>query len=411
MPKQDRQLDPRLKIEGDPMEAIDRLLGVAPRRERRGRPLDGLMGRLTEIDFTFPDSPRNRRTLQGFHAYPARFVPEIPRTFIDLLPPPPGTGVYDPFGGCGTTLVEAQAAGYKSACTELNPIGCLIARVKTRPRPDGLMAAARSVVAAARLSSEPRPGDIPRLDHWFKPVVADAVARLLGAIRSEGREDVREAMELALSSILVRVSNQDSDTRYAAVEKGVGADDVLDGFADAAAALGEVLRPASDGLPSARVLQRDTLDTSAADLPFPVGLVVTSPPYPNAYEYWLYHKYRMYWLGHDPLAVKEREIGARAHFFGSEERRAREDFGAQMGQTFGLLADAVVPGGHCCFVVGNSKIRGEIIDNAAILKDVAHDAGFQIIHEADREIGRTRTSFNPKVGRIRRESVLVWRRR
>ena len=47
-----------------------------------------------------------------------------------------------------------------------------------------------------------------------------------------------------------------------------------------------------------------------SDIPRRVGLVITSPPYPNAYEYWLYHKYRMYWLGLDPIAVKKQEIGA-----------------------------------------------------------------------------------------------------
>jgi site-specific DNA-methyltransferase (cytosine-N4-specific) len=29
----------------------------------------------------------------------------------------------------------------------------------------------------------------------------------------------------------------------------------------------------------------------------------------------LYHKYRMYWLGMDPIAVREHEIGARPHYF------------------------------------------------------------------------------------------------
>ena len=45
------------------------------------------------------------------------------------------------------------------------------------------------------------------------------------------------------------------------------------------------------------------------------GRLVTSPPYPNAYEYWLYHKYRMYWLGFDPIPIRENEIGARPHYF------------------------------------------------------------------------------------------------
>ena len=60
--------------------------------------------------------------------------------------------------------------------------------------------------------------EIPRLDHWFKPVVQRSLAALVGQINQE-QIPVREVLQVALSSIIVRVSNQDSDTRYAAVEK------------------------------------------------------------------------------------------------------------------------------------------------------------------------------------------------
>ena len=82
----------------------------------------------------------------------------------------------------------------------------------------------------------------------------------------------------------------------------------------AAQRIGEVLAARNYALSSTTVLEADTLAVKATAIGQPVSLVITSPPYPNAYEYWLYHKYRMWWLGFlDPIAVKEREIGARAH--------------------------------------------------------------------------------------------------
>jgi len=113
----------------------------------------------------------------------------------------------------------------------------------------------------------------------------------------------------------------------------------------------------------ATVINNNIFDVQPSDIPGDVGLVVTSPPYPNAYEYWLYHKYRMWWLGYDPLAVKSSEIGARAHFF-SGRRREKEDFHAQMSGVFKLLAEVMRGGAHCCFVMGDSKIYGQIVDNA-----------------------------------------------
>jgi site-specific DNA-methyltransferase (cytosine-N4-specific) len=61
-------------------------------------------------------------------------------------------------------------------------------------------------------------------------------------------------------------------------------------------------------------------------------------PYPNAYEYWLYHKYRMFWLGMDPLKVRAKEIGARPHFF-RKNGATMHDFERQMTLVFRLLSD------------------------------------------------------------------------
>lgn len=117
----------------------------------------------------------------------------------------------------------------------------------------------------------------------------------------------------------------------------------------------------------------------------PIGLVVTSPPYPNAYEYWLYHKYRMWWLGYDPLKVKADEIGARAHFFKKNHHTA-EDFARQMRQTLELLGNVLVKGGFASFVVGRSKIYGKIYDNSEIITDEAATLGFTPFFVTEREL-------------------------
>ena len=93
------------------------------------------------------------------------------------------------------------------------------------------------------------------------------------------------------------------------------------------------------------MIEANVLALDHAIIRQPVGLVVTSPPYPNAYEYWLYHKYRMWWLGFDPLAVKASEIGARAHFFKGSNSHTADDFKRQMTDIMGILERVVVQGG------------------------------------------------------------------
>ena len=134
--------------------------------------------------------------------------------------------------------------------------------------------------------------------------------------------------------------------------------------------------------------------------------MITSPPYPNAYEYWLYHKYRMWWLGFDPLAVKEKEIGARAHFF-KRNNHTEENFWSQMRSTFALIDQVLVENGYACFVIGRSKIHGRLIDNADIIQAVAAERGLFVVSRFDRTISASRKSFNLSHANIKTETVLV----
>lgn len=362
---------------------------------------------LSRVDWDFP-SRVAQSNIEGLHPYPAKFITEIPGALLDALPIPRGTAVLDPFCGSGAALVESQRFGAPCIGIDLNPIAALITRAKTAPIPDGLdQAIERAIDRAIQISSVPIPA-IPNLDHWFTKPVQDALASCTTAI-AEARPEYQDILYLALSSIIVRVSNQDSDTRYAAVSKDVSRDDVLFDFAAAARRTSATLSARDYELSSATVITADTLNLSPQEIGCPVGLVITSPPYPNAYEYWLYHKYRMWWLGFDPLAVKEREIGARAHFFKRNHHTAGH-FASQMSKTFDLLRSVVIPGGFACFLVGRSKIHGQVVDNAATIESVAGAAGFSPVFRCERSISPRRKSFNLSYANINTETLFVLRR-
>ena len=366
---------------------------------------------LESVDWTFAKAATQGQT-HGLHPYPAKFIPQIPRTLIQHLHPGDGSRVLDPFCGSGTTLVEAALAGVAAVGIDVHPLGCLMSKVKVTPLPSGaLTAAAQAVVGRAGLV-DCRPPVIPRLDHWFRPEVRTALARLVRAIDGEPDLDLRDALRVALSSIIVRVSNQESDTRYAAVEKNLNGATVPSLFLKAAESADAAIGGTWGSLfppPPIQILNRDVLDVAPADIIGPVSLVVTSPPYPNAYEYWLYHKYRMYWLGMDPVEVRQREIGARPHYFKSDPQTAA-DFAKQMGQVFSLLAEVVVAGGHACFQIGTSVIRGELVDNGEILRLAAESNGFSEVARFSRRIPEVRKAFNPRHGRIRDETLLIFKR-
>ncbi len=376
-----------------------------PNGARRTHDLEAL----NEVDWTFLDADTRTHT-HGVHPYPAKFIPQIPRELIARLHPRDGSMVFDPFCGSGTTLVEAGLAGVPAVGVDLSPIACLIAKVKTTPLATMLRPIAMEVANRARVTSHRIP-DIPRLDHWFQPHIQQVLASLVVEIERTSDSHAADALRVALSNIIVRVSNQDSDTRYAAVHKSVSSENAYELFLRSAGSLEDALTKTwgQGGKSSLNIsiLNRDILEVDPDEVPNGVSLVITSTPYPNAYEYWLYHKYRMYWLGMDPLAVRKREIGARPHYF-RKKPLSEVDFEQQMVTCFRLLSAVMRPTGFACFLIGRSVIHGRRIDNAAILQRAATSSGFVAQTRLKREIPSTRKAFNPSHGTIREEDLLVF---
>jgi site-specific DNA-methyltransferase (cytosine-N4-specific) len=358
------------------------------------------------------------QVMQGreFHPYPARFVSAIPRQALQLLGVK-GT-VLDPFCGSGTTLMEARRLGLPAVGVDINPVACLISRVRTtrwEPRDVILSGShAQSLFEAAASATEVANDfkAIPRLDHWFTPHAQRALSGAVSYVRSLSPEDPwRDRVSAAISAATVRVSRQESDTRYAAIEK---AGDQFTAAKQLRDALEKLTRWLVDNTTDYANTQAQVHCRDARDLAFmaaeSVDAVCFSPPYPNAYEYWLYHKYRMYWLGFDAVAVREQEIGARPHYC-RPNGLTEIDFAGQMSEVFNGLRRVMKPGAYAVVVVGDSVIGGRVIDNGVLLSQIGEGAGFVQEAALTRPIAVNRSSFNRAHSRGRKhEHILLLRR-
>ena len=82
-------------------------------------------------DWTFAKvSPTTH--IHGVHGYPARMHPLVASKAIRLFASH-GNLILDPFCGSGGVLAEAKIQGYRSVGLDINPLACLITRVKTTP--------------------------------------------------------------------------------------------------------------------------------------------------------------------------------------------------------------------------------------------------------------------------------------
>lgn len=345
------------------------------------------------------------------HPYPARFISEIPAQALDLLDV--RGAVLDPFCGSGTTLAEARRRGLPSLGIDLNPIACLISRVRTQrwapsDAADGLR---HSEQLHIRALDGDDPGAlasaIPRLEHWFDPWASDALAGATEYLATVSDPVWRDRVSLAISSAVVRIGRQESDTRYAAIDKP----------GDKSAAAREIAQAV---IRVCEWLAVNTLEYSDAEACVECGdaqqlshldadsfeAAIFSPPYPNAYEYWLYHKYRMYWLGFDPIAVRAAEIGARPHY-SKPNGMTEADFARQMKEVFLHLARVLRSDAPAVVVVGDSVINGRRIDNGSLLTEVAESAGFALEVATQRIIRARRSSFNRAHSRGRRDEHIL----
>jgi site-specific DNA-methyltransferase (cytosine-N4-specific) len=363
---------------------------------------------LMDINWDFPDSTTNGN-IGSIHPYPAKFIQEIPHYLIKILGVPDGSWIFDPFCGSGATLTEAQLAGIPSIGVDVNPIACLISQVKTQPVHGDLVLHATLAIEQAQNKKEADVPTIPNLDHWFKPDIQDAISKLLSRLELIEEPTIKEALRLSLSSILVRVSNQESDTRYAAIEKDMNASRFYLLFLGAVERIANIKQNYQPKTWETEVICNDVLKITPNNIKHPIGLVITSPPYPNAYEYWLYHKYRMFWLGYDPIKVKQQEIGARAHYF-KKNHPTEEDFRCQMEHVLKLMWSVLVKDGHACIVIGRSKIHGKIVDNASMIINLAKNIGFEEVANIPRTIAPSRKTFNLSHAKIQTENLIVFRK-
>lgn len=384
------------------------------------------LGRLPALDWDFAGAKTSYLT-HGIHSYPAKFIPQIPNALIQELS---GVGdtVGDIFCGSGTTLVEALTLKRHAVGIDANPLACMISRAKSsgcnefdreallaltqqaRTMGDSLLPSTTEgdLFPASKFISEHWRPAFDKLTFWFDLHVIEELAEVLSWCRALESDVARDLALTAFSSIIVTVSKQDSDTRYVRREKNIPPGDTLRRFARSLEQITQAATEFADVVESrfrCQIAQANLLDSPSIPA---LDLVVCSPPYPNAYSYHLYHMTRMVWLGMDQPRFRKEEIGShRKYSSNSKNAATAETFGAEFSKILMWLSSRLRRGGYACFVVGDSTLKGQRINNADLITLAGEKAGFQEVMRIDRIMQATRKAFNPAIGKIKTENILI----
>lgn len=380
---------------------------------------------LSSRDWSFTDED-TRFLTHDLHPYPAKFIPQIPANLIARLSMP-GDLVLDPFGGSATTAVEAVRLGRRAISFDANPLSALIGRVKTGFMTSSIHADLEQLSAvveghiigsteqrriwAKSLASESYLPPIPNIEKWFNKHVIEEL-RLLRHLIDQTTDGVaRDTAYLALSRITIRVSNQESETRYVSVAKKLPPSLTLKAYLESLKALTRRLETVAQDLQfaDARFLTGD----SRFDLPGAIGensidLIVTSPPYPNATDYHLYHRFRLFWLGFDPRKLGKIEIGS--HLRHQRNNTGFEEYQHDMRHALEGCAAVLSPGRYAVFVVGDALFKGEYFSTSDSIQRLAQDVGLRVIGTIDRPLHPTRRSFAKPARRARSEQLVLLRK-
>jgi site-specific DNA-methyltransferase (cytosine-N4-specific) len=207
-------------------------------------------------------------------------------------------------------------------------------------------------------------------------------------------DDLKHFLLLAFSSVIVPVSNQDSETRYAAIQKQIPPKHAFSLFRNKLFDMSKRIKEFNARASNCKTeLRFDDCRKMDLLLDNSVDLIVTSPPYPNTYDYYLYHKLRMIWLQMDWERAKLNEIGSRLRH--SSQKENIESYTSDMTRCFEHFGRILKTDAPFVIIVGDSIIRKELVKADEIIRGLAEKTGFKVVDQVQYNLSYASKMFNP----------------
>jgi len=364
-----------------------------------------------------------------YHRYPAKFIPQLVERLIDEYVSHKDAHINDPFMGCGTTIVTAISRGFKASGTDINKIAHLITRVKSTPiEPEYLNKKIEQLMSRLKVLNgtqitlfndkiEPLipQKHIDRINYWFTEENKNELGKILRVIYDENDEVIRNFFLVAFSHILKNCSIwlQGSTKPTRDLEKkSVKPYDALQRHLMKMRSGNDAFYEVVPDRIRKNINQYLNIEIGdARKQPVSdetVDLVVTSSPYVTSYEYADLHQLSTIWLdlADDLTDYKKDFIGTSYKKYENKRLRSSlaidivdkmskkskkmakeiEAFFIDMEEVFDESFRILKQGGRCCYVIGDTKLKGIDILNAEVFAESLQYSGFKFDRLIKREI-------------------------
>jgi DNA modification methylase len=373
----------------------------------------------------------------GFHKYPAKFIPQIPRWALQKYVQPNSKQIIlDPFCGSGTTLIESGLNGNQSYGIDIDPLSVLISKVKTTKINILILneIVKKLLENIDKKQSNTFTPECKTLEHWFTTDAIEKLSKiryLIDKIFVEfGNEtevkDIYDLLMICFSSILRRVSNADNESQktYVSHTKIKHPEEVnllfikqLNYFIE------RITDFSSNKNLKTPIVFNNSSATSISELlnGQKIDLAITSPPYIKAIDYIYNQMIELFWIGDlfqmqtqilqnekktfyignkqiptkefanyspfetkfhiDLLDIKLQQVFEADKRNGHKHSYITYKYFTEMEQHFVKISKCLKQNAHYIMVVGDSTVSDIFFDTADILTEIAKRHGLKLTNK------------------------------